>query len=220
MNPLYFIDANGTNGTRRRPGMIKRFIVITLAMLFMFSGCKVVNNLKKDIPIQEMDALEQEYLGRTAWTRALMVDLNRPDVIIDRDTQIEIIALDMHWTGAVTVRGPDRKKITHGLNVKRPMDREKFEQNLSQIFWFKKPTYRYRMDLRTYGKRTAKAIFNHELFKGMKRGAALDSWGYPDEMKENEMGGVLNEQWIYFDPRLNKKRYIWFIGGAVDKWAE
>jgi len=57
-------------------------------------------------------------------------------------------------------------------------------------------------------------------FKGMKRGAALDSWGYPDEMKENEMGGVLNEQWIYFDPRLNKKRYIWFIGGAVDKWAE
>jgi hypothetical protein len=200
--------------------MMKRIIFIALAVLLLSSGCKFTTGLKKDIPIQEMDALEQEYVGRMAWTRALLVDLDRDDAIIDRDTKIEIIALDMHWNGAVTVRGPDRRRITHGLNLKRPLNREKYEQKLSQLFWFKKPTYRYRMDLRKYGKRTAKAIFNHELFKGMKREAALDSWGFPDEMKENEVGGVLSEQWIFIDPRLNKKRYVWLVDGAVDKWQE
>ncbi len=200
--------------------MTKRYILLTFIILFVLSGCKVVNTVKKDIPIEQMDALEENYLGRKAWTRALLADLDHSDRIIDRDTKVEIVALDMHWNGAVTVRGPDRKKITHGLNIKRPLTSRKFEDKLNQIFWFKKPDYRYRMDLRTYGKRTAKAIFNHELFKGMKRDAALDSWGFPDEMKENELGGVLNEQWIYIDPRQNKKRYVWLVDGVVDKWEE
>lgn len=200
--------------------MIKRCILLTFIMLFVLSGCKVVSTVKKDIPIEQRDALEEDYLGRKAWTRALLVDLDHSDRIINRDTEVEIIGLDMHWNGAVTVRGPDRKKITHGLNLKRPLTSKKFEEKLTQIFWFKKPTYRYRMDLRTYGKRTAKAIFNHELFKGMKRQAALDSWGFPDEMNENELGGVLNEQWIFIDPRLNKKRYVWLVDGVVDKWEE
>ncbi len=200
--------------------MKKRFIILTFILLLVLSGCRVVNTIKKDIPIEQMDTLEEDYLERAAWTRALLVDLDHGDRIIDRDTKVEIVALDMHWSGAVTVRGPDRKKITHGLNIKRPLTKRKFEDKLNQIFWFKKPDYRYRMDLRTYGKRTAKAIFNHELFKGMKRDAALDSWGFPDEMKENELGGVLNEQWIYIDPRQNKKRYVWLVGGVVDKWEE
>jgi hypothetical protein len=200
--------------------MTKRFILITFIILLVLSGCRIVNTVKKDIPIEQMDALEENFLGRTAWTRALLVDHDHSDRIINRDTKVEIVGLDMHWGGAVTVRGPDRKKITHGLNLKRPLTSKKFEAKLTQIFWFKKPTYRYRMDLRTYGKRTAKAIFNHELFRGMKREAALDSWGFPDEMKENELGGVLNEQWIYIDPRLNKKRYVWLVDGVVDKWEE
>jgi hypothetical protein len=218
--PLYFIDADDMNGTRRRSGMIKRFALFTIVLLLIFSGCKVVNSVMKDIPIEEMDSLEKEYLGRAVWTRALMSDLDHAEDIIDRDTKVEIIALDMHWGGAVTVRGPNRRRITHGFNLERPLTREKYEEKLSQLFWFKKPEYRYRMDLRRYGKRTAKAIFNHELFKGMKRDAALDSWGFPDEMKENELGGVLNEQWIYIDPRQNKKRYVWLVDGVVDKWEE
>ena len=200
--------------------MIKRYTLFMVAIILVFSGCRVVNNVMKDIPIEQMDVLEEEYVGRTAWTRALLVDLDKKDAIIDRDTAVEIIALDMHWNGAITVRDPGRRRITHGLDLKRPLSSEQFEEKLSQIFWFKKPTYRYRMDLRRYGKRTAKAIFNHELFKGMKSDAAIESWGFPDEMNENELGGVLNEQWIYIEPRQNKKRYVWLIGGAVDKWEE
>ena len=200
--------------------MVKRYLFFMVATLLVFSGCALVRTVTKDIPIDQMDALGEKYIGRAAWTRALLVDLDHSDSIIDRDAKVEIIGIDMHWGGAVTVRGPDRKKITHGLYLKRPLTSEKYEEKLSQIFWFKKPEYRYRMDLRRYGKRTAKAIFNHELFKGMKRDAALDSWGYPDEMKENELGGVLNEQWILLDPRQNKKRYVWLVDGAVDKWEE
>lgn len=200
--------------------MLKRHLLFLSLILLVFSGCMMVKTINKDIPIEQMDALEEEYVGRIAWTRALLADLDHSDDIIDRDTQVEIVAIDMYWTGAVTVRGPDRRRITHGLNIERPLNREKFEDRLSQIFWFRKPEYRYRMDLRTYGKRAAKAIFNHELFKGMKREAAFDSWGFPDEMKENELGGVLNEQWIYIDPRQNKKRYVWLIDGVVDKWEE
>ncbi|HUV37386.1 MAG TPA: hypothetical protein VMX58_10645 [Patescibacteria group bacterium] len=200
--------------------MVKRYLFFMVATLLVFSGCVLVRTVTKDIPIEQMDVLGEKYIGRTAWTRALLVDLDHSDSIIDRDAKVEIIGIDMHWGGAVTVRGPDRKKITHGLYLKRPLTSEKYEEKLSQIFWFKKPEYRYRMDLRRYGKRTAKAIFNHELFKGMKRDAALDSWGYPDEMKENELGGVLNEQWILLDPRQNKKRYVWLVDGAVDKWEE
>lgn len=200
--------------------MVNRYLLFMVAILLVFSGCKAVNTVKKDIPIEQMDALEKKYVGRTAWTRALLADLDHGEAIIDRDSKVEIIGIDMHWNGAVTVRGPDRKRITHGLNLKRPLNSEKFEEQLTRVFWFKKPEYRYRMDLRTYGKRTAKAIFNHELFKGMKRNAAFDSWGFPDEMKENELGGVLNEQWIYVDPRQNKKRYVWLVDGAVDKWEE
>ena len=200
--------------------MVKRYIILLAVVLIILPGCKAVNTVKKDIPIEQMDSLEEEYIGRTAWTRTLLIDLDHSENIVDRDIEVEIIAVDLHWNGAVTVRSPNRKKITHGLNIERPLTKEKFEDKLSQIFWFKKPTYRYRMDLRTYGKRTAKAIFNHELFKGMKRDAALDSWGFPDEMNENELGGVLNEQWIYIDPRQNKKRYVWLIDGVVEKWEE
>jgi hypothetical protein len=218
--PLYFTVADGRNTARRHPGMEKRYLLFLAIVVLVSSGCIMVETINKDIPIEQMDALEKEYVGRTAWTRALLVDLDHGDEIIDRDTEVKILAVDMHWTGAVTVRGPNRKRLTHGLNIERPLNREKFAEKLSQVFWFGKPTYRYRMDLRKYGKRSAKAIFNHELFKGMKREAALDSWGYPDEMKENELGGILNEQWIYIDPRQNKKRYVWLIDGAVDKWEE
>ncbi len=200
--------------------MVKRYLLFMVVILLVSSGCMMVQTINKNIPIEQMDALEENYVGRTAWTRALLADLDHSEDIIDRDTEVKIIGIDAHWTGAITVRGPDRKRITHGLNIKRPLDSKKFEEKLSQIFWFKKPTYRYRMDLRTYGKRAAKAIFNHEFFKGMKREAALDSWGYPDEMNENEVGGVLHEQWIYIDPRQNKKRYVWLVDGAVDKWEE
>jgi hypothetical protein len=200
--------------------MAKSFMYAACFALLAVSGCRAVNTVTQDIPIEQVDRLDEEYIGKEAWTRALLVDLDHSSNIIDRDTKVTIVGIDTHWNGAVTVRGPDRKKITHGLGLPRPLTTEAFEEKLQQLFWFREPEYRYRMDLRTYGKRTAKAIFNHELFKGMKREAALDSWGYPDEMKQNELGGVLNEQWIYLDPRQNKKRYVWLVDNIVDKYEE
>jgi hypothetical protein len=200
--------------------MGKRSIILALVAVFAFGGCNVVNKVVKDIPLEDMDALEQEYTGKTAWTRALLIDLG-PEGIIDRDVQVKIVALDMHWNGAITVEAPNRRRIRHGLDLERPLTREAFEEQLNRLFWFKKPDYRYRMNLRKYGKKSAKAVFNHELFKGMKREAALESWGFPDEMNSNEVSGVLQEQWIYRDPRqTGKKRYIYISNGLVDNWEE
>jgi hypothetical protein len=189
-------------------------------LILPLSGCSVKEKIVKDIPIEQMDELKEKYVGRTAWTRVLLIDLGT-EGIIDRDTKVEVVDLDMHWNGAITVKGPNRKKITHGLKLKRPLTKETLEQAIERSFWFIKPDKRYRLNLRKYGKRTAKAIYNHELFKGMKRDAALESWGHPDDMKQTEMSGSLEEQWIYRDPRQRtKKRYVYIINGIVDSWEE
>jgi hypothetical protein len=200
--------------------MVTRFSILALLIVCIFAGCNVVNKVVKDIPIQETDKLDQTYIGREAYTRALLIDLG-PQGVIDRDTKVKLIGLDLHWTGSVTVKGPNRHSITHGLNLERPLTMASVEEKLNKLFFFTTPEYRYRMNLRTYGKKTAKAIFDRQLFKGMKREAALDSWGYPDEMKSVDLSGKLEEQWIYKDVRQkNKKRYVYIIEGLVDTWEE
>jgi hypothetical protein len=174
----------------------------------------------KDIPIEEMDTLNEEYVGRRAWTRALIVDIKQTG-IIDRGTEIEIVELDLHWGTAVGVKGPNNRKYRHALNLERPVTADAFRQAMAKLFWYDKPEKRYRMNLREYGKRTARAIRDNELFKGMPREAAIESWGWPDEMLSNDIGNVVSEQWIYKDPRQRtKKKYIWLIDGVVDKWEE
>ena len=199
----------------------KRYILPALCMLLLVSGCGTYNKtVNKDIPIEEMDALKEEYVGRTAWTRALIVDIKQTG-IVDRGTQIEIVELDLHWGTAVGVRAPNNRKYRHALNLERPVTSEAFRQAMEKLFWYEKPEKRYRNNLREYGKRTARAIRDHELFKGMPREAAIESWGWPDEMLSNNFGNVLSEQWIYKDPRQRtKKKYIWLIDGSVDKWEE
>jgi hypothetical protein len=200
--------------------MGRRSIIFALVAIAALAGCNIVNKVVKDIPVEEMDALKSEYMGKTAWTRALLIDLG-PEGIIDRDVKIKIVGLDLHWNGAVTVEGPDRRRIRHGLDLERPLTKVAVEDKLNRFFWFRNPDYRYRMNLRKYGKRTAKAIYNHELFKGMTREAALESWGFPDEMNSTDVGGDVQEQWIYRDPRQKgKKRYIYITSSAVDTWEE
>lgn len=200
--------------------IVKRYTLLAIGLILILSGCGVKDRVTRDIPVDDSDRLAEKYVGKTAWTRALLVDLG-PQGIIDRDTEIKIVTLELHWTGAVTVKGPNKRKLTHPLELERPLTAEAVEQKLERLFWFKKPEYRYRMNLRKYGKKTAKAIYQHELFKGMKRDAALESWGYPDEMNSNEVGGVLDEQWIYKDPRQKgKKRYLYIRDGIVDHWEE
>jgi hypothetical protein len=198
----------------------KKLTFILLAMILAFSGCGVKERVIRDIPVEEEDALLDKYVGKRAWTRTLLIDLG-PEGIIDRDTEVKIVDLEFHWAGAVTVKAPNNRKVTHSLDLERPLTAEAVEQKLDRLFWFDKPEYRYRMNLRKYGKKTAKAIYQHELFKGMKREAALESWGYPDEMNSNEMGGALEEQWIYKDPRQQgKKRYLYIRDGLVVNWEE
>lgn len=197
-----------------------RYIYMIMISSILLSGCGAVQTQIKDIPLEEMDKLHDEYIGKKAWTRALLVDIGQNGVI-DRDVEVKIVSLDMHWNGAVGVKGPNKKLVRHNLNLERPLTREKFDEAMNRVFWFKKPDYRYRMNLRSFGKRTARAIRNNELFKGMVREAALESWGYPDEMKTSDIGGVHQEQWIYRDPRQRtKKRYIFIVEGEVDRWEE
>jgi len=195
--------------------------ILACVTVLAVSGCGAVDKVvKKDIPIQELDKLEDTYVGRTAWTRSLLIDLG-PEGVIDRDVQIKIVSLDLHWNGAVTVEGPGRRRIRHGLELERPLTMQSIEEKLNRLFWFHNPEYRYRMNLRTYGKKTAKAIFEHQLFKGMKREAGIESWGFPDEMKSIELGGSIQEQWIYKDIRQKtKKRYVYVTDGLIDKWEE
>lgn len=196
-------------------------IFSALIAALLLSGCGAVDTQIKDLPIEQMDELEETYIGRKAWTRALLVDIGGDNGVIDRDVEVEIVSLDMHWNGAVGVRGPNNKIVRHGLDLRRPMNKESFDEILNKLFWFREPDYRYRMNLRKYGKRTARAVRGNELFKGMEREAALESWGYPDEMKSNDIGGANQEQWIYVDPRQrNKKRYIVIVDGFVDSWEE
>ena len=200
--------------------MITRFSVLVLFIALALTGCNVVNKVVKDVPIQETDKLRETYIGREGWTRALLVNLGSEGVI-DRDTKVKIIDLDLHWTGAVTVEGANLRRLTHGLELERPLTMQAVEEKLNKLFWFTNPEYRYRMNLRKYGKKTAKAIFEHQIFKGMKREAALESWGYPDELKSIDLSGRLEEQWIYKDIRQKtKKRYVYVIDGLVDNWEE
>ncbi len=205
--------------------MLKKLLVVSVILSFLGSGCGMFNQayrkVDKDIPIEGRDALKQKYEDREAWTRSLLVD-DRENRIIDRDIKVELVALDLHWTGGITVKGPDKRLLRHQLNLERPLTREKVEKALARLFWFKDPDYRYRMNLRKYkSKKTARAIRNHELFKGMDREAALESWGYPDEIKESQVTAG-TEQWIYRDPRKKgQKRYIYISeNGKVDHWDD
>jgi hypothetical protein len=200
--------------------MVTRYSILALFIVCIFAGCNVVNKVVRDVPIEDTDKLDQTYIGQEAWTRALLIDLG-PEGVVDRDTKVKLVSLDLHWTGSVTVRGPNRRNITHGLDLERPLTMASVEEKLNKLFFFTNPEYRYRMNLRRYGKKTAKAVFERQLFKGMKREAALDAWGYPDEMKSVDLSGNLQEQWIYKDVRQkNKKRYVYIIEGQVDTWEE
>ena len=55
----------------------------------------------------------------------------------------------------------------------------------------------------------------------MKREAALESWGYPDEINSIEVGDSVMEQWIYIDRRkAGHKRYVIIVDGVVESWEE
>ncbi|NIM20734.1 MAG: hypothetical protein GTO51_11000 [Candidatus Latescibacteria bacterium] len=195
--------------------MMKKLILPLILVLFSCSSVK--HAIIKDIPIEKQEALIKKYKNKKAWTRIILEDLSQHG-IVQRDTKVEIIDLDFHMNGSVTVKGPKRKKIVHGLEVERPLTVEKIESRLADIFWFKDPMLRQVEYIRKWGKKTGRAIRNHEVFIGMDAEAALESWGIPTEIKSYEIGGHKEEQWIY--KVGNRSKYIYVVNDKITRWED
>ena len=198
----------------------KQFIVLLLLAAVVISGCNIWHLVTRDMPIEDMDELREKYEGRTAWTKSYIVDTGQNGVI-EQDKKLKIVELDLHWQGALGVRGPDGRKYRHALNLERPLTREKYEEAIHELLWFESPEKRYRENLWKYGKEISKAILNHELIEGMSQQAARESWGPPAEKDSVNISGSLQIQWKYVDPRnVKEKPYIVFVNGKVTEWSE
>ncbi|MFH1755241.1 MAG: hypothetical protein ABIA59_06015 [Candidatus Latescibacterota bacterium] len=194
---------------------MKKLFLLVILVIF---GCSSVKHaFIKDIPIEKQKTLLKEYVNRKAWTRLILEDLSQRGVV-QRDTKVEIIDMDFHMNGSVTIVGPKRKKIVQGLNIERPLSVEKIEAKLAEIFWFKSPMLRQVDYIRNWGKKTGRAIRNHEVFVGMDAEAARESWGLPSEVISHEIGSQTEEQWIY---RVgNRSKYVYIVNDKINKWED
>jgi hypothetical protein len=210
---------------------MKKLIVLIGILAVAVTGCSQVKKINvknlviKDVALEDQQMLLEKYVGEKAWTRVVLEDLTERETpgepkkrIAPRDTKIEIVDLNFAYNGAVTVIDPRRRRIVHGLEIERPLTVEKFEAKMDDILWFQSPMLRHVAYIRKWGKKTARAVRNHEVFVGMPREAALESWGIPTKINKNEIGGKNEEQWVFKEPR--KSRYIYIIGGKVTKWED
>lgn len=158
----------------------------------------------KDIPLQDQEAVLEKYRDRDVWTRVTIHDMGDGGSI-PRDEKVKIADVAMHYKGSVTVQTLKKKnKVVQGLDLDRPLTPEKIDARLNELFWFDDPTIRQVKFIRKYGKKTAQAIMDHQLFVGMPATAAMDSWGPPMSKQTNELQGIINERWIY--PTDNAKK--------------
>jgi hypothetical protein len=195
--------------------MMKKLILL-LALVLV--GCSTMKHaIVKDIPLEEQKALMEKYKNQNAWTRVILEDLSQKGTI-QRDTKVKIINMDFHMNGSVTVEGPGKKKVVHGLNIERPLTVEKIDSKIDEIFWFKDPMLRQVEYIRKWGKKTGRAIANHEVFIGMNGDAARESWGIPTETKVFEIGGQREEQWIY--KVGNRNKYIYIVNNTITRWED
>ncbi|HEX5132750.1 MAG TPA: hypothetical protein VFX92_09715 [Candidatus Krumholzibacteria bacterium] len=192
-----------------------------LAIAVAATACSSVKNVVvKDIPLEEQQAILKEYKDRIVWTRVVLQDLGEGGSI-PRDEKVRIVDVDMHYEGAVTVATLHKKnKVRQGLSLERPLSQEKIDGALEELFWFEDPVLRHVAYIRKYGKKTARAIMDHEVYVGMAAEAALESWGNPARRNVSDIGGSTNEQWVYPTATANKNRYIYIIGGKVSRWDE
>ncbi|UCG51967.1 MAG: hypothetical protein JSW58_17690 [Candidatus Latescibacterota bacterium] len=209
------------------------FGIVILAVALGSVGCSKVKKVKKinqmivkDIRLEELLTLLEKYQGTHAWTRGIIEDLTErvetqgepKKRVILRDSKVTIVDLTFSFNGAVTVDDPKGRRIIAALDVERPLSVEKIEYRLNEIFWFKDPTLRHVDYIRKWGKKTARAVVNHEVFVGMPSDAAIESWGIPDEVRVSEIGSEKEEQWVYKEAKRSK--YIYVIDGKVGRWEE
>jgi hypothetical protein len=126
----------------------------------------------------------------------------------------------MTHEGSVTVETLKKKnKVRQTLGIERPLNREKIDEAMAGFFWFEDPVLRHVAYIRKYGKKTARAIMDHEVFVGMSQEAALESWGTPARVNTREISGQINEQWIY-PTGSSKSKYIYVSGGKILRWED
>jgi hypothetical protein len=192
-----------------------------LALVVAVSACSSVKNVVvKDIPLEEQQAVLKKYKDRIVWTRVVLQDLGEGGSI-SRDQKVRVIDVSMVYEGSVTVQTLQKKnKIRQGLNLERPLTPEKIDLAMDELFFYEDPVLRQVGYIRKYGKKTARAIMDHEVFVGMPADAALESWGTPAKVNKNVINDRVNEQWIYPAPKSNKNRYIYLADGKVIRWDE
>ncbi len=180
-----------------------------------------------DITLEEQQMLLEKYGGRKAWTRTTLEDLTEKEIpgeskkkIVLRDSKIEIVDLTFSYNGAVTIMDSKRKRIVHGLDIETPLSVEKIESRLGELMWFESPMLRQVAYIRKWGKRAARAVINHEIFIGMPVEAALESWGIPTQIRSNEIGDEVEEQWAYRQSKRPRYIYISKNKGIVTKWEQ
>ncbi len=192
-----------------------------LALVVAVAACSSVKNVVvKDIPLEDQQAVLEKYKDRIVWTRVVLQDLGEGGSIA-RDQKVRVIDVSMVYEGSVTVQTLQKKnKVRQGLNLERPLTPEKIDVAMDQLFFYEDPVLRQVGYIRKYGKKTARAIMDHEVFVGMPSDAALESWGSPAKKNTSEINGRINEQWIYPSPESNKNRYIYLADGKVLRWDE
>jgi hypothetical protein len=199
--------------------MALRNLLVAAAVLIAANGCSQVKNVVvKDIPLEEQKLIHDTYKDRTAWTRGVLEDMGEGGSI-PRDEKIQIADVGLHYSGSVTVRTlKKRNKVRQALELERPLSKEKIDAKMEELFWFVDPTLRQVAYIRKWGKKTAQAIVDHEVFVGMTAEAAVESWGFPAKRNIHDIGGKREEQWIY--PAGKRNKYIYIIDNKVSKWDD
>jgi hypothetical protein len=199
--------------------MALRKLLLIAPLVLVLASCSTVKKVVvKDIAIEDQKTLHDEFVDRSAWTRGVLEDMGEGGSV-PRDTKVTIVDVGLVYNGSVTVETlKKRDRITHGLELERPLTPEKIRTRLNELFWFKDPVLRHVDYIRKWGSKTARAVVEHEVFIGMPAEAALESWGVPASKEIIEVGGKVNEQWKYPSGKTN--RYIYIIDGKVTKWDE
>ena len=207
---------------------MKRLVLLLVAASVAVSACSSVKKVVvKDIPLQDQEAVLAKYKDRNVWTRVTIHDMGDGGSI-PRDEEVMIADVAMHYKGSVTVQTLKKKnRIVQALELDRPLTPEKIDAKLNELFWFDDPTIRHVKFIHKYGKKTAQAIMDHQLFVGMPAAAAMDSWGPPISKQTNELSGIVNERWIYPTDNAKKTKALDLQGdtksnGAllVKRWDE
>jgi hypothetical protein len=205
---------------------LKRLVVLLVATAVALSACSSVKKVVvKDIPLQEQEQVLDKYRDRPVWTRVTIHDMG-DGPSIPRDEEVKIVDVAMHYKGSVTVQTLKRKdKVVQGLEIDHPLTPEKIDARLAELFWFDDPTIRHVKFIRKYGKKTATAIMDHQLFAGMPADAAMDSWGPPISKQENEIGGVKRVRWTYPTDTPKKTKALDLTGDKdgslkVSRWDD